>query len=485
VSDLERYLAPPAAQQGGDPLIDELKARQRTQAAMGIVRDGNPEQAGRANELGRIFNVPPDTIERNLPAFEAADRERQATQMMTLYPAIGKWAADPRHAAVAKDDIHHLARMSAAFHQWDQQRAAEQVLQVQRGQEWAKTHGTLTAPPPRAPTAWNFARGIAGDFVQAGIQMRAGLRTMVADLVGDRLTPKSAPGVPQIGDFGRQHAILEYERAQAQMGENQPAFKTDLGRGFYAGVSSLAQMLPATIASVATGNPAPVLTYAGASQATQSYAKYRSRGASPSAAGLGAAGEGAVEVATEYLPMKYFVSKLAKAGAGEFVSGLLLREIPSEQVATHVQDAIDAAIANPDMTLKQYRRPAAGGGGADPDRHRHAIASPRRPGPCRDPSRPPRRGCRGPGGRRLPRPDGQGRPGIEGPRARPGGVPALHRGACQRHRRREPLHPRREAARDDAVGADGRWRASSAPMPTRSRKPRRRRAMSSCRCPRP
>jgi hypothetical protein len=361
MSDLERYLAPPVADKGGDPLIDELKARQRTQAAMGIVRDGNPDQAGRANELGRIFNVPPDTIERNLPAFEAADRERQATQMMALYPAIGKWAANPRHAAVAKDDIHHLARMSAAFQQWDQQKAAEQVLQVQRGQEWAKTHGTLTAPPPRAPTVWNFARGIAGDFVQAGIQMRAGFRTMLSDLVGDSLTPKAAPGAPQVADFGRQHAILEYERAQAQMGENQPAFKTDLGRGFYAGVSSLAQMLPATIASVATGNPAPVLTYAGASQATQAYAKYRSRGASPTAAGLGAAGEGAVEVATEYLPMKYFVSRLGTAGFGEFVGGLLGREIPSEQVATHVQDAIDAAIANPDMTLKQYlaQRPGA------------------------------------------------------------------------------------------------------------------------------
>lgn len=358
MSDLERYLAPQPSPSGGDPLVDDLRRRQRQDAALALVRDGNPDKAGRANELARVFNVPADTIERNLPQFEAADHQRQAVEMMQAYPAIGKWAAEPRHAAVGRDDIPHLARISRAFHVYDQQRAARVAASSAM---FRARFGDLTAPAAPAPTFGNFFRGIGSDFVQQINEIRSGARLAFGDLVGDMFSPARRPGVPFVPDYGRQHEEQAYGVAEATIRENQPAFKSDIMRGVYSGVSSLAQILPATAASILTGNPAPVLAYAGLSTSAPAYAKYRTRGATARQAALGASGEGSVEVLTELLPMKFVVGRFGKAGFGEFVAGLLGRELPSEQIATHVQDAIDASIANPNMTLGQYLkgRPSA------------------------------------------------------------------------------------------------------------------------------
>jgi hypothetical protein len=352
VSDLERYLAPPPVDTG-DPLVAELRRRQQQAAALGVVRDGNPDTAGKANELARTFNVPPETVERNLPQFQAADQQRQAVEMMRTYPAIGKWAADPRHAAVGKDDVPHLARISSAFHAYDEQRAA---VAASRAATYRARFGDLTAPSAPAPTVGNFFRGIASDFVQGINEMRSGTRLAFGDLVGDMFSPAPARGTPVVSDYGREHEIAAYNLAEATTRQNQPGFKSWYMQGIYSGVSSLAQILPATAVSVLTSNPAPVLGYAGLSQGLPSYAKYRSRGGTPRQAALGSSAEGTVEVLTESLPMRYVVGRFGKAGFGEFMAGLIGREVPSEQVATHVEDAVDAAIANPDMTLGDYVR---------------------------------------------------------------------------------------------------------------------------------
>ena len=61
------------------------------------------------------------------------------------------------------------------------------------------------------------------------------------------------------------------------------------------------------------------------------------------------------------IPMGYALRKFGKAGMGEFLTGFLARELPSEQAATLTQDAVDTAIANPDKTWGEYwaERPAA------------------------------------------------------------------------------------------------------------------------------
>ena len=76
------------------------------------------------------------------------------------------------------------------------------------------------------------------------------------------------------------------------------------------------------------GNPTPVLAVAGLQTQTESYVKYRARGATPLQAQVGSAMETGIEVITELPAMKFLTDALGRKGASEFVAGLLARDIP-------------------------------------------------------------------------------------------------------------------------------------------------------------
>lgn len=113
-------------------------------------------------------------------------------------------------------------------------------------------------------------------------------------------------------------------------------------------------MLPSVAAAIATRSPGVGLSVLGAQTQPQMYSKYRLRGGTPGEAALGSTLEAGLEVATEMLPMGFLVNNLGRVGFGQFVSGFLGREMPSEQIATLTQDAVDTAIANPDKTWAEY-----------------------------------------------------------------------------------------------------------------------------------
>ena len=347
---LDQYLAPPTPVTPGDPFEEELRRRQRDQAVFQSVRGGNPNQAGRANELARQFGVPAETVERNLPQFEAADRGRVVAEMAQRYPAIGHWTAQPRNAAVGQDDVSNLARISRAFHEYGQGREA---AAEQRAADYRRRFGDLVAPPAPAPTVGNFFRGVWTSLTEGGEGLKAVGNQIFTDL------GIHAPG--QDPSIGADRSLVRVARAQARVDQATPGFKSATMRGLYAGVSSFAQMAPALALSVAAGDPAPALAFGGATQGLGAYGKYRVRGASPGMAAVGGTAEGAVEVATELIPMKYMTGAFGKVGFGEFVAGLMGREIPTEQIATFAQDAVDTAIANPNKTWNQFlqERPSA------------------------------------------------------------------------------------------------------------------------------
>jgi hypothetical protein len=201
----------------------------------------------------------------------------------------------------------------------------------------------IGVPTPPKPTLASIIHGI---FNPAQFQaMDAGLSIAAADALG--LDPS--------------RGIRDYEVAQARIANATPDFETRTGSGLYQGGVSIVQNAPGIALSVLSGSPIPGLALAGGQTGAQAYGKYRDRGATPGQAALGATLEGGLEVGTELMPMSFLVQKLGKAGAGEFLRGLLARELPSEQVATITQDAVDTAIANPDKTWAQYlaERPGA------------------------------------------------------------------------------------------------------------------------------
>ena len=201
------------------------------------------------------------------------------------------------------------------------------------------------------PTVANIATGLFSNLSFA--PLHSAIKVAVHDAFND---DSSAEAQVRHNDLMRK-SLQEQNVIDSQA----PEFETATARGIYSGGASFMQALPATAASIATANPLPMMVSAGLQQGFPAYTKYLNRGATKSQAALGAVGEASAEVAFEALPMGFLVSKFGKVGAGEFLSGLLAREIPSEQATTVVQDAIDTAIANPDKSWDDFikERPAA------------------------------------------------------------------------------------------------------------------------------
>lgn len=215
--------------------------------------------------------------------------------------------------------------------------------QAERQQQYG-TIGPIVGPKA---TAGSVATGLLTDLIAGGKAARAGVNQMVGDLTGSQ--------------YQLDKARKERGQADLMTAVNTPEFESDTARGIYSGVSSTVRQLPAIAAAVATRNPNVALGGMVAPMLPEEYGKFRQRGGTPMESLAGAAGSTATEFLTEKMPMGFLVKQFGRAGAGQFLTGILAREVPGEQVATLVQDAIDTAVANPDKTWADYmaERPGA------------------------------------------------------------------------------------------------------------------------------
>lgn len=272
----------------------------------------DPDQVAKAKRAGTVLGVPLDVAQRNLPEVEQRAKLNEYDGLLQRSPRLAHRLQSPDFAKVAHDDTLALS-------------ALESTIEPLRGVE---------------PGFGTIATGLGTSFVEGARRMREGLRWSFADLFGfERM---------------REDAARRYAQARLREDVVTPEFETSTARGLYGGASSLLRVAPGIAASVLTGSPVPALAAAGVQVSTEEYGKYRLRGGTPGEAAVGALGEGTVEVATELLPMSFLVKQFGRTGAGHFLTGLLAREVPSEQLATLAQDAIDTAIANPDKTWGEY-----------------------------------------------------------------------------------------------------------------------------------
>lgn len=199
------------------------------------------------------------------------------------------------------------------------------------------TIGPIQGPEPGVKSVLS---GLVSDLVAGGKGARAGVRQMGGDLMDS--------------EYLQEQARKERGQADLMQAMNTPEFESATARGIYGGVSSTLRQAPSIAAAIATRSPSVALGGMVAPIVPDEYGKFRQRGADPGLALLGATGVAGTEYLTERLPMGFLVNRLGRTGAGEFLTGLLAREIPGEQVATLVQDAIDTAVANPDKTWGEY-----------------------------------------------------------------------------------------------------------------------------------
>lgn len=198
------------------------------------------------------------------------------------------------------------------------------------------------------PTIGSIITGLGTSFINGGRRLRGGLRLMSGDAFDS--------------EYLREKGRREISFANFQDAVAQPEFESSTAQGFYDGVSDFLQQAPAIATAFVTRNPRLAAAVSGAPAVPQKYGEYRTADASPLKAGVGSVAYAATESLMDRLPpMGMLVKQLGRAGAGKFLTELLAKDVPAEQLTTLVQDALDTAIATPEKTWGEYlaERPGA------------------------------------------------------------------------------------------------------------------------------
>lgn len=300
-------------------IIDEIEQRESASAGVSLQRAvvTAPDRAAMAQSYAKELGLPPEAIASDFDESQREVQVRRAVSALQGAPATQAWIADPENAAVAHDSVKGLTDIEKL---------------VKSG------YPVLREPQLPKPTIGSYVRGQITNARTGGSKLKQGIRMFIGDLLG--------------WDDISADAKREYGDAQFREDLVHPAFQSKTADAVYGGVSSTIQTVPTVALTLAA--PPVGLTAMGAQTGFQSYGKYRERGGTPAEAAVGGTLEGVTESATEMIPMGYFVKRFGKTGFKSFLGGFLAREVPSEQLATLVQDAVDTAIANPDKTWGQY-----------------------------------------------------------------------------------------------------------------------------------
>ncbi|EQB06233.1 hypothetical protein [Sphingobium baderi] len=313
--------------QGDDPFEAELRQQRDDELAYRI-KVARPDEEARARALAEPRGLAPSAVASNLPAFEAEARAAKAKNVMSQYPAIGRWSAKPGNAAIAADDYDNLSLFGKAFYGL---------------KNFGKTleAGTWTALGGIYGAIGGLAENLDALSPSSDAERRAGVRSL------PRLVADYALGL-QASD-------------KTAAAKARPNVENWLARNLLQGVESL----PTTAASVGVGvvaGPTAGASVMGASVAGNEYAEARSKGLSVPRSAIYGASQGAVEFITEKLPVSRLVGDLAeKSPIGKTLMRQLAAEIPGEQAATVLQDLNEWATLNPDKTIREFiaERPAA------------------------------------------------------------------------------------------------------------------------------
>jgi len=335
------------------------------------------DDAGRANLISNWsdpkapFKMPADTVQRNLPMFQAKIQTARDLNTIASAPKLHPWLEDPRNMASVRDNIDPMAATANWFGppksvfgvpetdplarmlgQPDRPVSArvplyqplttQQLLASLTGSQTTEDQRLANLEANRPVAApWTVAHGIGVDMTEGFRQVYYGMGMYLLDAMGQ-------------GDTAY---MDEWKRAYQTSSERQisqrPTIVSPLGNAAYGGVSSFLQTAPALALAPLTDGTS-LLAILGTQTGMQAYGKYRARGATANEALLGGTLEGGIEAGTEILPMGYLVDRFGKEGVGHFLVHYLGREMLGEQLATMGQDAADTAIANPSATWSQY-----------------------------------------------------------------------------------------------------------------------------------
>jgi hypothetical protein len=409
-----------------DLLVDRQAAQDTTlRQTARASSDLTPDAAAEARRLALRYGIPSALIARKLPHYQAQAQADDVAAAGRDHPTLGAWLADdPANVAIAKDDLGPLTAMDhtlrigrnlagiapagiASLGQslWGAiQAGAELSLQAQQDyaafDRRAPEITTLTAPEETAFQQWaatnqitdvdhpdshydyrGYFKATGGTPMQFGVDhfpdtfKQHGHPTFSVEsqyskgaLDGGRWEGETFVA-PVPGAFARVAAFATASAAVAEhLAERSRGPRPGAGfveQSIYSGLESFVQQAPGVALSLATGGGSTVLLgLAGLTTGGQAYAQARAEGVPVNKAAAFAAFQGAVEVATEFIPAHKLLGDLAaKAPFVKLLAHQIASEIPGEEVATVLQDLGEwfALPSNKEKTFQDYldARPSA------------------------------------------------------------------------------------------------------------------------------
>lgn len=328
-----------------------VRQDQKSRGLTNLLDGYNPTAARRAARLGVSLGIDEGTVKADVEGFEKQEEHESAKTILDYAPGLATFISDPINATKAKDDLPPLGEISKML---GMQTPANQQDMYGYGaiDRFKKTLMTTTKTPAilaRRQESLSQGTRLARGTYTAGIYRTAatGLGDVVtagADFAASVLgLDDNLNGWSQWQEWKDSQARNKYLAQQdfSKWEYNLPLIgQTDLNpaKFAYSGLQSIAQMLVG--AGISQKLLLPILSVeSGSAQ----YVTSRDRGAGAGEALLGGAIVGGIEAVTERSPLEFLLNKFGTDGAGAFVKGWLVREVPGEVAATIGQGAVDAA----------------------------------------------------------------------------------------------------------------------------------------------
>lgn len=298
----------------------EAYEKERLDVSVSSASSKSPDQAAKVYNLSKEKGLPFDYIERNYESASAVDTS-------TLTPSVAKLLRDRQKAQLSHDDIDNLSWWEVA----------------------AQESGNAARLVPSALKSISSAgyATIGGTFNALSELSLAPIRAL------NLSTEEDIQKGDWLGDIGK--SMMELSASEKAGAEYYMPKKTLINEAVVGGLRSAIINTPALVAGIVSRNPNVALGAMGGITYGDSYLTGKQSGLDELSSVSYAANQAIAEIATERLPAIKLLDDIgANAGMLKTIATQMAIEIPSEQVATIWQDAIDWAVLNPEKTLKEF-----------------------------------------------------------------------------------------------------------------------------------
>ena len=304
----------------------------RATASMHQAITQNPDEMARYNAISRKTGFDPLLIATD-PAVKVEAERRAKMQDIDLpglvqsHPKTASALTDANLAALVSDDTNGMKLLEDSWNYL------------------TKGAGAVASSVPQAASGiWGTMQGASDVFLAPYLRLFA-----------------DATGTKDIGAAFREQAVESRKRLGVSTKALMPKAEGVVEAGVYSGLQSMGTSL-LTLPMGLAGSPAAALGTMAAVTGGEAYGQAADKGIAPVPAAIFALSQGALEYATEKIPMSVLLKDL-KVGTPFYktLAHQMAREIPGEQLATITQDLNEWAVLHPEKPFSDYiaERPSA------------------------------------------------------------------------------------------------------------------------------